>query len=131
MSVRLFSHAGDLLVNQVLPAERAVVWVLTLPNPDTPRFGQPMRWESFPTCRPNRPPTRTTLDNSSGGMQPITASVVFFDSCGKDINTAQLLRDFELEEWSGKLPESLPVRCLPLRVAPTAVTPSQGHGSTP
>jgi hypothetical protein len=131
MSVQLFGQAGELLLNQVLPAERAVVWLLTLPNPDQPGFGQPLRWESFPTCRPNRPPTRTTLEKGSGRIQPTSPLAAMVESCGKDVNTAQLLRDFELEEWSGKLPESLLVRCLPLRGDPAAVTPSQGHGSTP
>ncbi len=131
MSVQLFGHAGELLLSQVLPAEHAVVWLLTLPNQDQPGFGQPLRWESFPTCRPNRPPTRTTLERDAGGIQPASPLATMFEYCGKDVNTSQLLRDFELDDWSGRLPEYLPVRCLPLKVDPATLTPSQGLESTP
>jgi hypothetical protein len=131
MSVQLFGPAGETLVDQVLPPERAVVWLLTLPQSVQPEFGQPLIWESFPSCQPNRPPARTLLEAGSLATNGAPPLALLHKSCGKEVNTVQLLRAFQLEEWQGKLPSSLPVRCLPLKVEPAAITPKPGNGSIP
>lgn len=123
MRVQLSRPAGQLLVDQILPAQRAAVWLLTLPKPDRAEVSLPLLWESFPTCRPNRPPSRTLLETgptakASTHSSPLSA---LLGLCGKEVATAPLLRDFGMEEWISTLPAALPVHCQVLKVGSGAL----------
>ena len=114
MTLQLSTPAGELVGEQTLPAQGVGVRLLTLPESTTPALKQPLVWESFPTCRPNKPPTRTSLvaAGTAGEQGPSQGALADLRrSCGGDVATAPLLRAFGLEEWSAKLPATLPVRC--------------------
>lgn len=130
MSVKLSSLSDEPVVDQTLPARGATVWVLLLPDVDRRRAGQPLVWESFPDCGPDKPPTRTILETGSAAKPPRLPWTGLGDSCGKEIPTAPLLAAVGLEEWGDQLPATLPVRCLPLTAIPAAIPPMPGSGAT-
>jgi hypothetical protein len=133
MRVQVFSATGQPLTDQTLPAQRVAIWLLTLPQPDRQQLTQPLLWESFPTCRPNRPPTRTLLE--TGRTPPATTRpsplADLLNACEKEVATGPLLRAFGLEEWINKLPETLPVRCQALKASSGALLPSPENGASP
>ena len=133
MRVQVFGPTGQPLADQTLPAQRAAVWLLTVPKPERPELAQPLLWESFPTCRPNRPPTRTILETgptpkNSSNTSPLSDLV---NLCEKEVATAPLLRQFGLEEWTGKLPAALPVHCQTLRSGSAALPQPPENGARP
>ncbi|MFM7237679.1 MAG: hypothetical protein ACKOYK_13115 [Cyanobium sp.] len=113
MTVQLSTLEGELVGEQTLPEEGASVRLLTLPEANRPPLNQPLMWESFPTCRPNKPPTRTILVGSREAGQEASERQLaeLRKSCGKVVDIAPLLKAFAMEEFSAKLPPSLPVRC--------------------
>jgi len=133
MTVQLFRETGEPLAEQTLPARHAAVWLLTVPGAEQQQRGQPMLWESFPTCQPNKPPTRTRLEPEalpeSFAFQARLAALGA--SCGKEVATAPLLRDFGLEEYDFRLPASLPVHCQAIKEGSGGAQPSPGNGSRP
>ena len=131
MSVKLSSPSGEPLVDETLPAQAATLWLLRLPDFDRRVAAQTLMWESFPDCGPDKPPTRTLLETGSAGKAPRFPLDGLGASCGKEIPTAPLLRAVGLEEWGGKLPATLPVRCLPLTAIPAAIPPMSGSGARP
>jgi hypothetical protein len=92
---------------------------------------QPLVWESFPTCQPNKPPTRTTLvaepllDQGPGPKSLAVRSPQSLvernqqalkdlsKACGRMADTKTLLEafGFQVDEWAAKLPTQLPVSC--------------------
>jgi hypothetical protein len=88
------------------------VTVLTLP----PQKNSPMVWESFPSCSPDKRPTRTVLDwdlpQSDGPAEQLLRQL--HDRCGGSIDTVELLRTIELESMKKSFPPTLPVRCVTL-----------------
>jgi hypothetical protein len=133
MTVQLFTATGEPLAEQTLPPLQAGVWLLTLPETERQGLGQPMLWESFPTCQPNKPPTRTllvpeALPESSATQEQLAA---LDDSCGKEVAIAPLLRAFGLEDYVARLPASLPVHCQAIRAGSGGAPPSPGNGSRP
>jgi hypothetical protein len=131
MSVKLSRLGGEPFVDQTLPALGATVWVLLLPDFDQRVAGQPLLWESFPNCGLDKLPTRTILETGSAGRPHRLPLARLGDSCGREITIAPLLAAIGLEEWGGKLPATLPVRCLPLRAIPAAIPPMSGRGASP
>ena len=133
MTVQLFRATGDPLAEQTLPALRAGVWLLTLPGAELHRPAQPMLWESFPACQPNKPPTRSSLVPEampeSTAIQTQLAALAA--ACGKEVATAPLLRDFGLEDFSTSLPASLPVHCQAITAGSGGAPSSPGSGSRP
>lgn len=119
MTVQLSTLEGELVGEQTLPEEGASVRLLTLPEGNRPPLNQPLVWESFPTCRPNKPPTRSTLvgDREPGQGPSEQQLAQLRRSCGKVLATAPLLKAFGMEEFGAKLPPSLPVRCDTLTAA--------------
>lgn len=131
MSVKLSKLSGEPLVDQTLPARGATVWVLKVPAIDRRLAGQPLLWESFPDCGADKPPTRTLLETGSPGRPTRGPLASLGDSCGREIPTAPLLGAVGLEEWGGRLPATLPVRCLSLTAIPAATPPLSGPGASP
>jgi hypothetical protein len=131
MAVAFSTLAGDPVGMQTLPPQGVGVRLLQLPEADRPVLQQPLVWESFPTCQPNKPPTRTTLMTDSlldQGLSPKNLAVRSPQSlaersqqalkdlskvCGGITNTKGLLEafDFQVDEWAAKLPAKLPVSC--------------------
>lgn len=133
MTVQLLGATGELLAEQTLPALRAGVWLLTVPRAEQQRPAPPMLWESFPACQPNKPPTRSSL-----AMEPLPESsaiqarlAALAAACGKQVATAPLLQEFGLEEFSARLPASLPVHCQAITAEAGGAPPSPGSGSRP
>jgi hypothetical protein len=131
MNVKLSTLGGEPFVDQILPAQGATVWVLLLPDVDRRLAGQPLLWESFPNCALDKLPTRTILETGSAGKPYRLPLARLGDSCGREITIAPLLGVIGLEEWGGKLPATLPVRCLPLTAIPAAIPPLSGRGASP
>lgn len=133
ITVQLTSMAGVPVSEQTLPAQGPGVWLLRLPPEGRLPLHQPMVWESFPSCQPNKPPTRTTLvpenDPLPMGIQRRLLELVA--ACGTSIDTASLLAQFGLEELSPRLPARLPVRCQTLTLAPLPLTASPGNLAIP
>jgi hypothetical protein len=133
MTVQLLDRRGQLVGEQTLPAERGGIWLLTLPQAGPAALQHPLVWESFPRCRPNTPPSRTLLD-----MTAVTATsdapralAALSRSCGGTVQTGALLQALELEEFSTRLPVSLPVRCLRLTAGSLGMVPSPDRPSRP
>jgi hypothetical protein len=131
MAVAFTTLAGDPVGGQTLPAQGVGVRLLQLPEADRPVLQQPLVWESFPTCQPNKPPTRTTLMTDSlldQSRSPKSLAIRSPQSlaersqqalkdlrmvCGGMADTKSLLEafDFQVDEWAAKLPAQLPVSC--------------------
>ena len=135
MAVEFSTLAGDPVGGQRLPAQGLGVRLLQLPEADRPVLQQPLVWESFPTCQPNKPPTRTTLvaeplldPSPSPSPSPKSFAVRSPQAraersqqalkdlskvCGGITNTKGLLEafGFQVNEWATKLPAQLPVSC--------------------
>ena len=113
ITVQFSTLAGDLVGEQTLPPEGATVRLLRLPEASRPPLNQPLVWESFPTCRPNKPPTRSllVLDSAEGESDGGRQLANLRKACGTVVATAPLLRAFGMEEFGAKLPPTLPVRC--------------------
>lgn len=131
MAVAFSTLAGDPVGMQTLPPQGVGVRLLQLPEADRPVLRQPLVWESFPTCQPNKPPTRTTLVAEpllDQGPSPKSFAVRSPQSlversqqalkdlrkdCGRMAETKSLLEafDFQVVEWAAKLPAQLAVSC--------------------
>jgi len=131
MAVAFSTLAGDPVGMQTLPPQGVGVRLLKLPEAEQPMLQQPLVWESFPTCQPNKPPTRTTLVAEpllEESLRPKSLAVRSPQSlversqqalkdlskvCGGITNTKSLLEafDFQVDEWAAKLPAQLPVSC--------------------
>jgi hypothetical protein len=131
MAVEFSTLAGDLVGGQTLPAQGVGVRLLTLPEADRPVLRQHLVWDSFPTCQPNKPPTRTTLVveplqdlgpspkslavRSPQGLAERSQQALngLSKACGGMADTKSLLEafDFQVAEWAAKLPAQLPVSC--------------------
>jgi len=131
MAVAFSTLAGDPVGMQTLPPQGVGVRLLQLPEADRPVLRQPLVWESFPTCQPNKPPTRTTLvaeplldqgpsPNSFAVRSPQSlversqqALKDLRKDCGRMAETKSLLEasDFQVVEWAAKLPAQLAVSC--------------------
>jgi hypothetical protein len=136
MVLQLSNLAGDPVGGQMLPAQGVGVRLLKLPAADRPALNQPLVWESFPTCQPNKPPTRSILvaeplqdPSSSPGPKDVSYQAPLTDrsqnalaalrkACGGMADTKSLLDafGFQVDEWSAKLPPQLPVYCETLSV---------------
>lgn len=132
MTVQLTTMAGDPVGEQVLEPRGVGIRLLKLPETNSPRLNQPLAWESFPTCRPNKPPTRSSLvmetHQDDGRHQKLLAELG--KSCGGAVETATLLRQFDLEEFSAKLPAQLPVHCQTLTLQSLGISPSRAAGES-
>jgi len=136
MVLQLSNLAGDPVGGQTLPAQGVGVRLLRLPQVDRPALNQPLVWESFPTCQPNKPPTWSILvaeplpDLSSSprpkdvsyqtplNYRSQNALAALRKACGGTTDTKSLLDafGFQVDEWSAKLPAQLPVYCETLSV---------------
>jgi hypothetical protein len=132
-TLQFSTPAGELVGEQTLAPRAAGIRLLTLPDTNRGVLNQSLIWESFPTGRPNRPPTRSSLvslppaepDSSHQALAGLR------QSCGGVVDTAPLLRAFGMEEFREKLPARLPVLCEALAVDLFGIKPAQGSGSTP
>jgi|GEM_PF-3156632 hypothetical protein len=133
ITVRFSTLAGDLVGEQTLPARGVGVRLLTLPAADRPPLNQPLIWESFPTCQPNKPPTRSAMVvvPDPGLSDSQRRLVALRQSCGGTVAAAPLLRALELDDFSAKLPPTLPVHCHTLTLDSLGIRGDQGNGSTP
>jgi hypothetical protein len=130
MAVEFFTLAGDPVGMQTLPPQGVGVRLLQLPEADRPVLRQLLVWESFPTCQPNKPPTRTTLvaepllDQLSPKSLAVRSPQSLVErnqqalkdlskACGRLADTKGLLEafGFQVDEWAAKLPAQLPVSC--------------------
>jgi len=113
MTVQLLSPAGDLVAGQTLPAQRVGITLITLPQAVRGPLNQALTWESFPSCQPNKPPTRTSLVTDSNPEQSASQKLVgdLGQLCGGTVDTKPLLAAFNLEDYAKKLPEKLPIQC--------------------
>lgn len=113
MTVQLLSSAGELVAGQTLPAQRVGITLFTLTKSVRPAINQAVIWESFPSCQPNKPPTRTSLVAESSQEQSVSQKLVgdLGRLCGGMVDTRPLLAAFNLEDYGAKLPEKLPVWC--------------------
>jgi len=131
MAVEFSTLAGDPVGMQTLPPQGVGVRLLQLPEADRPVLRQPLVWESFPTCQPNKPPTRTTLvaepllDQGPGPKSLAVRSPQSLvernqqalkdlrKDCGRMADTNSLLEafGFQVDEWAAKLPAQLQVSC--------------------
>lgn len=134
MSLQFTTEAAEVVARQTLPASGPAIWLLTLPADWLP-LRQPLIWESFPSCQPNRPPTRTLLVNDQDSEQNIQQQLLsdLARSCGAKIETAALLRRLDLQETGERfrLPAELPVRCLPLELPRAGVKADPGRSTNP
>jgi hypothetical protein len=117
MTVQLLSPAGELVAGQTLRAQRVGITLITLPQAVGAPPNQTLIWESFPSCQPNKPPTRTSLVADSNQEQSASQKLIadLGQLCGGIVDTKPLLAAFNLEDYGAKLPEKLPVRCEQLR----------------
>ena len=130
MAVAFSTLAGDPVGMQTLPPQGVGVRLLQLPEADRPVLRQSLVWESFPTCQPNKPPTRTTLvaEPLLDQLSPKSLAVRSPQSlvernqqalkdlrkdCGRMADTNSLLEafGFQVDEWAAKLPAQLQVSC--------------------
>ena len=113
MTVQLLTPAGELVASQTLQAQRVGITLITLPPAVRAPQNQALIWESFPSCQPNKPPTRTSLVTDSNpeliASQKLIADLALH--CGGTVDTKPLLTAFNLDEHAAKLPEKLPVWC--------------------
>jgi hypothetical protein len=131
MTVQLYRPTGELLAEQTLPPGRAGIWLLTLPGSDR----EPLVWESFPSCQPNKPPTRTFLESGPALEREATAVTAqlaaWRGSCGGEVATAPLLQAFGLEDYRTRLPLTLPIHCQTLTGGTPAAPLPPGSESRP
>jgi hypothetical protein len=113
MTVQLLSSAGELVAGQTLPAQRVGITLITLAKSDWPAKNPAVIWESFPSCQPHKPPTRTSLVADINQEQSVSQKLVgdLGRLCGGMVDTRPLLAAFNLEDYGEKLPEKLPVWC--------------------
>ena len=113
MTVQLLSPAGELVAGQTLPAQPVGITLITLPQSDRPALNQALTWESFPSCQPNKPPTRTSLVADSNQEQSASQKLIadLVNLCGKSADTKPLLTAFNLDNYATKLPAKLPIQC--------------------
>lgn len=125
MSLQFTTESAEVVARQTLAPMGPGIWLLTLPADGLP-LRQPLIWESFPSCQPNRPPTRTLLVADQDGEQAATQQILaeLARSCGTRINTRALLLRFDLQETGERfrLPTELPVRCQSLELPGSGVT---------
>lgn len=133
MTLQFSTLVGEPLAEQTLPPRPAGIRLLTLAETDRAVLTQPLIWESFPTCRPNKPPTRSSLITAplAEGDPSQNALAGLRQSCGGVVATAPLLTAFGMEEFIAKLPARLPVHCEALAVDVHRIKPAQRSGSTP
>ncbi|MFN9630296.1 MAG: hypothetical protein ACK59A_08720 [Cyanobacteriota bacterium] len=134
MTLQFSTPAGELLGEQTLAALGEGIRLLTLSGSTASGLKTPLVWESFPSCRPNKPPTRSTL--IPGTALPMDdpsqqALAQLGESCGGSVATAPLLRVFGMEEFIAKLPPTLQVRCEVLSIEAGGISSPQGSGSRP
>ena len=113
MTVQWLSPTGELVAGQTLPAQRVGITLITLPQALRAPLNQALTWESFPSCQPNKPPTRTSLVADSNQEQSASQKLVgdLGQLCGGMVDTKPLLAAFNLEDYGAKLPERMPVWC--------------------
>jgi hypothetical protein len=113
MTVQLLSPAGELVAGQTLRAQRVGITLISLPQAVGAPLNQALTWESFPSCQPNKPPTRTSLVADSNQEQSVSQKLVadLGQFCGGMVDTKPLLTALNLEDYAAKLPEKLPVWC--------------------
>jgi hypothetical protein len=113
MTVQLLSPAGELVAGQTLQTQRVGITLITLPQAVVAPLNQALIWESFPTCQPNKPPTRTSLVADSNQEQSASQKLVadLGQLCGGMVDTKPLLAALNLEDYGAKLPAKLPVGC--------------------
>lgn len=113
MIVQLLSPAGELVAGQTLRAQRVGITLISLPQAVGAPLNQALTWESFPSCQPNKPPTRTSLVADSNQEQSVSQKLVadLGQFCGGMVDTKPLLTALNLEDYAAKLPEKLPVWC--------------------
>jgi len=113
MIVQLLSPAGELVTGQTMPAQRVGITLISLPQAVGAPLNQALTWESFPSCQPNKPPTRTSLVAYSNQEQTVSQKLVgdLGKLCGGMVDTKLLLAAFNLEDYGAKLPERMPVWC--------------------
>ena len=118
MTLQLLSPAGELVGGQSLAAQRVGISLITLPAADRPALKQPLTWESFPGCQPNKPPTRTSLVTDSNQEQSASQKLIadLGRHCGGMVDTQPLLTAFHLDEYAARLPAQLPVQCEKLTI---------------
>lgn len=134
ITVQFTTESGQRLAGQTLPPAGPGVWLLTLPA-DWPPQRQALIWESYPSCQPYRPPTRTLLvpvqDGEQAAQQQALAELA--RSCGARVDTQALLRRFDLVEAGQRfaLPADLPVRCQALELNRPALSTDRGRSTNP
>jgi hypothetical protein len=113
MTVQWLSPTGELVAGQTLQAQRVGITLITLPQAVRSPLNQALTWESFPSCQPNKPPTRTSLVADSNQEQSVSQKLVadLGQFCGGMVDTKPLLTALNLEDYAVKLPDKLPVRC--------------------
>lgn len=124
--VQFTSASGAALGEQTLPPREVGIRLLSLPPEQQLSLSQPLIWETYPTCQPNKPPTRSILaaDPSPEQRPAQNALAGLSRSCGQLIDSHALLRLFDLEGVIAGLPQRLLVSCEALTLGPV---PS-GHG---
>jgi hypothetical protein len=113
MTVQLLSPAGELVAGQTLRAQRVGITLITLPQAVVAPLNQALIWESFPSCQPNKPPTRTSLVTERNQEQIVSQKLIanLSNLCGKSADTKPLLAAFNLDDYETKLPAKLPIQC--------------------
>jgi hypothetical protein len=113
MTVQLLSPAGELVAGQTLPAQRVGITLITLPQTVRVPLNQALTWESFPSCQPNKPPTRTSLVTDSNPEQSASQKLIadLGQLCGGMVDTKPLMAAFNLEDYGARLPAKLPIQC--------------------
>jgi len=113
MTVQLLSPAGELVAGQTLAAQRVGITLITLPQALRAPLNQALSWESFPSCQPNKPPTRTSLVADSNQEQTVSQKLIadLRQLCGGSVDTKPLLAAFTLDDYGAKWPERMPVWC--------------------
>ena len=113
MTVQLLLPAGELVAGQTLPAQRVGITLITLPQTVRVPLNQALTWESFPSCQPNKPPTRTSLVTDSNPEQSASQKLIadLGQLCGGMVDTKPLMAAFNLEDYGARLPAKLPIQC--------------------
>lgn len=113
MTVQLLAPTGEQVAGHTLQAQRVGITLITLPQADRPALNQAVTWESFPSCQPNKPPTRTSLVTERNQEQIVSQKLIanLSNLCGKSADTKPLLAAFNLDDYETKLPAKLPIQC--------------------
>ncbi len=113
MTVQLLAPTGELVAGHTVQAQRVGITLITLPQADRPALNQALTWESFPSCQPNKPPTRTSLVAERNPEQIASQKLIadLGHLCGKSADTKPLLTAFNLDDYETKLPAKLPIQC--------------------